>query len=389
MATVANITEREQWLAKRRLGIGSSDAAALFPERSKYGCTRELIFDKRGTPPDFERPEYEQLVLRRGNKLESLVAEEFSEQYGFKVRRKAMIVDREDPSRRVSLDYQVVKATTDRITGVWPELNGHIEGDCGPGVLECKTTNVFDYQRMLKEGIIPDYVFQMQRHLDVSGYKWGVFALLEPDWWKLLAFPMTPNAVIIQEMNLRATAAWDTVQDTTLPLPPALPSGDARCYSCLWRKTCRGIQYLDEYAPIKSKEYTEDDSFSEQLSDLKKVRTEKAALEELETTIAASIQERMKAEGKTKISVPSVGATVRWQEQQGASSWDGRALDAADGQLGRWADFGEWAMENRPDVVLEFQKEKPSSPLLSANYKFRKAPTRPFVVEFDDKDTRQ
>lgn len=374
-------TERDKWLAARRLGIGSSDIASLFPEDTKYGCTRELVFEKRGTKPDFDRTENEQALLKRGTKLESLVAEEFSEKYGLKVRKQPMFVDPQNPVRRVSIDYQIVKAATDQITGMWPELK--IEGECGPGILECKTTNVFDYQRMTKEGIITDYVYQLQYQLGVKGYKWGVFAVLEPDWWKLIAFAMAPESRLIAEIDRRVNTVWEVVADKSVALPPALPSGDSRCYSCLFRKTCRGIQYLDEYAPIQSKEYVEDDTFSEELSDLRTVRDKLAADKAAEEKIVSAVQKKMLDKGQVKISVPSVGATVRWQEQIGANKWDGKGLDAKDGEIGRKLDFANWVQEIDPSLVVEFQREKPSSPLLSDEFKYRSAPTRPFVVDFE------
>lgn len=349
MATTA-INERETWLAERRRGIGSSDVAALFPEESKYGCTRRLVFDKRGIPPDFDRTDGEKGVLEKGNELEPLIAEKFSREYGFKIRHQPMVVDDSEPTRRVSMDYQIVKATTDQILGLWPKVQ--IQGECGPGVLEVKSTNLFDHAKMIKDGIIPDYVFQMERLLQVTGYKWGVFAVLEPDFWKMLVFPFTPHSDLIFEMDNRARAAWALIEDKTLPLPPALPSGDQRCGSCLWRKTCRGQQYLNEYTPEKASEYTVDESFSEKLSDLKHLREQIGALESTETQIKTAIQTEMTAKHLIKLAVPAVGAKVIWQDQDGPLKWDTKALEAEQSHL-------------------------------AAKYKYRGAPTKPFKVTFE------
>lgn len=348
MAT--SILTREDCLAERRRGIGSSDVASLFPETAKYGCTRELIFDKRGVTPDFDRTEGEKSVLEKGNELEAVAAQKFSRDYGFKIRHQPVTIDDAEPTRRVSMDYQIVKATTKQILTMWP--NVQLSGECGPGILEVKTTNLFDYAKMQKEGIIPDYVFQMERLLQVTGYKWGVFAVLEPDFWKMLVFPFTPHADLIAEMDTRARAAWTLVEDPTLPLPPALPSGDARCCGCLWRKTCRGQQYLNEYAPQRASEYTEDDTFSEKLSDLKHLREQIDGLEVTEKEIKTAIQTEMTAKQLVKLSVPAVGAKVLWQDQDGALTWDTKALEAE--QLH-----------------------------LAEKYKYRKAPTKPFKVTFD------
>lgn len=382
LAAIPINPEREKQLAERRKGVGSSDVAALFPEDSKYGCTRELVFDKRGVKPDFERTEGEQAVLEKGNELEPVIAEKFSRDYGFKVRRQPVTVDPSEPTRRVSMDYQIVKATTDQITGVWPKLV--IQGECGPGVLECKTTNLFDYAKMVKEGIIPDYVFQMERLLQVTGYKWGVFAVLEPDFWKMLVFPFTPHADLIVEMDKRARAFWTLIEDPTLPLPPALPSGDARCGSCLWRKTCRGQQYLHEYHPQKASEYTEDDSFSEVLSDLKHVRNQIDALQETETNIEKNVKEEMTAKKLVKLSVPAVDAKVIWQDQDGANKWDTKALEAEAGTIGRKVAFADYVQGQHPELVIDFQKKFPKSESIEDKFKFRAAPTKPFKVTFKE-----
>src|ERR1051325_2838672 len=99
MTSVTVEHNRNLWLEQRRMGIGSSDTASLFSEASKYGCTRRLVFDKRGVPIDFERPEPDQAVFERGHVLEPIIAKKFSERYGLKMRRKAMIMDRSRPDR--------------------------------------------------------------------------------------------------------------------------------------------------------------------------------------------------------------------------------------------------------------------------------------------------
>ena len=71
----------EDWLARRRKGIGGSDwqdVLGLDP----WGCARRLWYDKRSTPHDF--PRRYTGAMKRGHKLEALVAEEVSDHYPIK-----------------------------------------------------------------------------------------------------------------------------------------------------------------------------------------------------------------------------------------------------------------------------------------------------------------
>jgi predicted phage-related endonuclease len=50
-------------------------------------------------------------------------------------------------------------------------------------VLECKTINEYSLKTLLKQGLAnhPDYIFQIQHSLGVTGYKWGIFAFPRAD----------------------------------------------------------------------------------------------------------------------------------------------------------------------------------------------------------------
>lgn len=388
--TGESLTPREKLLAERRHGIGGSDAASLFPEDSKYGCPTRLWYDKRGQRPDYERTESEKKILDRGNRLEDVVADQFTLEFGFKVRRHQTRVMPGVPHMRVNIDRQIINVTREELTLHWPQIETDLQsvigdGPCGPGVLECKTSNEWVVRDALKHGIIPDYIFQLQHSMAVTGYKWGVMAILDTSTFELTCFPMVRNEKLIQVMRERADNFWAMVENGPKPEPPTFPPGDGRCRSCIFRKTCRGEQYLMQLAGEKPDTgYVSDDSFSELVSDLRDIRQQAAVLEQTEENIALLIQQQMTEKKISKLEVPSVGAKIRWAEQKAPMRWDTKALEAEGGTIARHAEFAKWVAENYPDFLTFWLEHKARGQNfdLATNYKHPGKPARPFVPVF-------
>lgn len=343
--------DREQWLEARRKFIGGSDAASLFSEESKYGCERRLILDKRGTPPDYERGESEKLILERGTEMEEMIADRFSREFGFKVRRTPTFVNSSKPFIGVNMDRQIVSATTERIKHFWPDVD--LRGECGPGYLECKTANRWDFKKLTTEGVIPDYVFQVQHGIGARGYRWGILAVLCPDSFEFRAFPFTAHDNLILVIQARAEDVWKQYveqPERALPPIPKFTDGSERCRRCVYRRTCLGEAALLQMSGEKpATDYTADDSFAEVLTDYKEIAQQIDALEIVKGQIKEKIQEGMADKGYSKLEVPAIGMRVNWSEQKGAMRWDTRALEA-------------------------------EHPELAKDYKRPSAPTRPFKV---------
>lgn len=149
-----NDESREKFLAERRKGIGGSDAAAvcgLSPWRSPL----EVYLDKRGEiepSPGNELTEW-------GTLLENTVAVAYSRKNGAKIRRAPMRMNKERPFMLVHMDRQIL-------------------GDPrGPGYLECKTADARSLSKW-KNGPPDDYALQVQHGLAVTGYAFGVIAVL-------------------------------------------------------------------------------------------------------------------------------------------------------------------------------------------------------------------
>lgn len=143
----------EEWVEKRRLGIGGSDAGTICG-LNPYGSLIELWADKTGRMPAKDDNE----AMRIGRDLEEYVASRFTEATGKKVRRRNAMFCHDE--------YDFITANIDR------EIIGENAG------LECKTTSVLskvDYEG----GSIPlHYLAQCRHYMNVMGFEKMYLAVL-------------------------------------------------------------------------------------------------------------------------------------------------------------------------------------------------------------------
>lgn len=133
---------RPLWLAERRNGIGGSDASTIAGV-NRWSSRYELYLDKTGRLPE----EPESMAMRMGNLLEPIVLRLFTEETGIATRRAGLMVSRERPWQRVSVD-------------------GLTEDG---GIAECKTTN-WRLSDEWEDGQVADHAeVQVQHALAVTG----------------------------------------------------------------------------------------------------------------------------------------------------------------------------------------------------------------------------
>lgn len=327
---------RIDWLEQRRLGIGGSDCASLFPEDSKYGCTLKLYYDKIGQVPDFQRTAREERIMRRGTLFEDTVAAFFTEETGLKIRRQPSRVSKDHPWMRVNMDRQIISVTRKQLVSLWPQYEDllSLSEDCGPGYLECKTANSFVYRKMMQPpdqggGLPNDYVLQLQHGLAVTGYKWGVFAVLEPGSGDFVAFPMVRKENLIAEVVRRGQSFWAWKEAGSQPQPLKKP--DSRCKNCIFRKTCPLNEMIAAGIPHDDGDYQADDSLAELGADL---RDAEEMLEEKETLVEA-IKDKIKDElgDRQRVLIPSIGARIRYAWSKPSERWDTKGLEAEHPEL--------------------------------------------------------
>lgn len=343
--------KHEQWLEKRRQFIGGSDSASLFPEESKYGCDVRLFFDKQGKRPDYQRSQREEDILKRGHVWESVVANYFAEETGLKIRRQPARISKEFPMMGVNMDRQIIGVTTDMLKKLWPDYESiqQLEGECGPGYLECKTTNEWEFKRMLAEGVTVDYIFQVNHGLVVTNYRWGVFAVLEPTWGQFATFPVVFMPSLGEEQARRAEAFWKVLQAGEIPQPKV---NDKRCKSCLYRRSCpRSAQLLAEAGDEWTKEgyeVVDTPELVELVSDYRAAEAEAdekaATVEEIKRRIKIALgatvegdgEEEKFTGGKERIEIPSCGVRISWTIGKPPQRWDSKALEGTVKDLSRY-----------------------------------------------------
>ena len=153
---------REDWLAVRKQGIGSSDAGAavgLFGYKSQL----ELWLEKTGRDTTLPKadPHDEESPMYWGNVLEPIVAWHYSKRTKNKVRRINAVLQHPNPDMSwmlANIDREVISADNVQI-------------------LECKTAGI-NGARLWKEGV-PEYVeLQVMHQLAVTGKQAADVAVL-------------------------------------------------------------------------------------------------------------------------------------------------------------------------------------------------------------------
>jgi hypothetical protein len=375
---------RELWLEERRKGIGSSDASSLFNDG--WGCARRLVYDKRNTPVDYQHTPEQLRIFERGNRLEEHVAQEFTSTTGFKTRRQPSREHSDKPYLRTSMDRQIIGVTLRDLLNVYPELEGKISSVSTPGYLECKTANEWTFKKLCSEGPQPDYLMQVQHGLMVTGYEWGVLAVLRVDTFDFVHIPILPDPDFQRTIAARAEVLWQIVTDESAELPARLEFGDKRCASCQWRKTCHGndAEMLKAGAEFRGVVYDVDDSLAELAADYK---TAKFVAEDY-AAIAEQIKEKLQAAigERSAVAVPSAGAKFLFREQAGRRTYDSKALDAELPTMGLADQFTKWLRDNRRDeyttLVAEWTRTGQKTDYIE-KFKKQGKPTRPFRVWFE------
>lgn len=191
---------REQWLLRRKEGIGASEIGAVLGF-SKYRTPYQVWADKtqRDIVEAIETPQ-----MRRGTRMEEIVAEEYVSATGNQIRR--------DNKIRIHPEHRFLFASLDRI--IIDKNDGN-----GVGILECKTVSM-QAKKSWEEEIPLYYYAQIQQQLAVTGYLWGEIALLVADTFDLTILPFKRDDDFIAQMISVAKTFWNgyVIPKTAPPL---------------------------------------------------------------------------------------------------------------------------------------------------------------------------
>lgn len=229
------ITEKQR--IERRQGIGGSDIQHLF-SIEPYGCQRYLWLDKQGDEPDY--PILSEGAIKRGNKMENIIIEEYREVTGNNVRKvHRTLTHKTIKWARVHLDGEIVG---DHSYNREPSRNGH--PTLGPGVLECKSVGRQMFMKIKQEGIPKSWILQMQHGMFVTNRAWASIAVLWAEQWEFVTFNVDRNEEIVKAIQYEGNKFWAKVENG--PSPERLDPKDKRCSRCPYRTSCQGAALLGQ-----------------------------------------------------------------------------------------------------------------------------------------------
>lgn len=208
----------EEFVASRKKQIGGSDIASVVGA-GRYGCPRKPFYDKTGVPKDFD--DSDRMEFTRGRRLEGIAAEYYEQVTGREVRVTTTARVPGKPHLAVNID-RLVKA----------------EGKDGWGALEIKVVGRFSWLHIKKEGLIEDYILQLQYNMDVKKCSWGAFAIYCPDLDELMHWDVEADKDLGSALTEKADDYYCFHIECGV-IPDPLPLDSPPCTGCPWFGTCR------------------------------------------------------------------------------------------------------------------------------------------------------
>ena len=302
---------REDWLAVRKQGIGSSDAAAAVG-LNPYKSQLELWLEKTGRDGNLPKTDAhdEESPAYWGNLLEPIVAAHYTKRTGHRVRRINAVLQHPDP------DMAWMLANIDR------EVIGASEVQ----ILECKTAGI-NGARLWKEGV-PEYVqLQVQHQLAVTGKAAADVAVLLGGQ-HLEIHRIERDEALIDRLVQLEKQFWDYVETDTPP--PADGSESAElALRCLYPE--------DQGQTV---DFTQDRTLSAAFADLLSVRQTLDGFTKLEAQFKQTIQQAMGDASKALFETGS----VTWKKAKDSSGLDVTTL-----------------LKDQPDLAQRYRISKPGS----------------------------
>lgn len=193
---------KEEWLNKRREGIGGSDASSVLgfnPYKSSISVYMDKIDYINGVDLNLEKfSDDVSYRMELGNKLEEFVAREFSLKTGKKVRRINAILKNDN--------YPFALANIDRA----------VIGE--RAFLKCKVTNSYEKKAWQKEVPI-HYQIQMVHYMAITGASHCYVAVLIGNEELVIHRIDRDEKVISQVMNLEKMFWQKCILGGDLPMP--------------------------------------------------------------------------------------------------------------------------------------------------------------------------
>lgn len=308
-------SERIEFLEERRAGIGGSDIASLLqpllPKDVKYGCRRRLWYQKSDVEPDYEQDDTGPMQL--GRILEPHIARWHSEATGDALSEPSLIKHPEHPELLVHIDRIVVDKDHDK-----------------PGAAEIKALGPDMYWQTKREGIIVDYLLQLQHGMLCAGLGWGKFIIGNRAYGgRPLHWSHNKDKDIHAAILDEGPAFWKTLRDDS-KIPDRLEPDDRRCGACQWRRTCQGnalvhddgndkndLPYAEDIRPLLMQYDEVMEKFTEKLPDGSKGTVDDLRLAEVKEELRARLGDR----AAVAVAWSSKDRKIYFRAQDGKVSW--------------------------------------------------------------------
>lgn len=275
--------DTEEWLEGRSEGIGGSEAGivlGLNPWKSRLELWEEKVNKTRHLDPDAE------MRLKLGNFLEPLIADEYSRVTGRKLEIRPQKVHPKFPFVLGNIDREIIS-----------------NGNKGPGILEIKTKGVWTYW---EEDIPIYYQAQLQHYLEIYGYSWGSFSVLDLGTMKINITDIERDDEFINKIIKEEIDFWKLVENKT---PPDVEKGIA-CQEFLREK-----YKIGENITIDLNENEEADKWAFMLKDAK------ANIKKFESVEIESKSHLMAIIGNAEKAIGN-GFTISWKSPKDKKVFD-------------------------------------------------------------------
>lgn len=266
-----NQITRNEFLMRRRNGIGGSDIAAIVG-LSKFATPYDVWLSKRGEAAEEEG---DKPWLYWGSILEDVVAKEYALRTGAKVQRvNAQLIHPEHTFAMANIDRAVVNPD---IRGNVRWIDGRLTTD---RILECKTANGFAASVWGADGTeeVPEnYLCQVQWYMGITGARYADLAVLigGSDY---RSYTIEAHPELFADLLTEAEAFWKLVEEGIAPDPQTVADAQARWPHHLKSKshmaTAAAARAVDDLAEVK-----------EQMAELKRRE------DELKLVIMADMQD--------------------------------------------------------------------------------------------------
>lgn len=307
---------REDWLAVRKQGIGSSDAAAAIG-LNPYKSQLELWMEKTGRDESLPKldPQDEESPAYWGNVLEPIVAWHYSKRSGNRVRRINAVLQHPDP----------------KLPWMLANIDREVIGADDVQILECKTAGI-NGARLWKEGV-PEYVqLQVMHQLAVTGKQAADVAVLLGGQHLEIHRIERDESKIARLIDLERLF-WDYVVSDTPPPADGTDSAEA-ALRCLYPE--------DNGQTLDFSQHTE---LASTYLELKTVRQSIAQQEMRQAQLKQVLQQAM-------------GTATRAEFSEGYISWK----------------------KSKDSTVLDVEQMLKDKPYLQARYPMIKTGSRRFLI---------